>query len=235
MTGLLKWAAAAFGASLTMGALAGGVSAAGPAASNNTTTNSSTTCNHSGNDLVEDVTYTTGSGTFSSMTGHVAPGDHLVVSFTVPANCSVVLSLVSYQAPAATFDPATASQQTVFDSKDGVSFGPGDHSLAVNIPACFFQVDFVRGTVIQHLGPKGSNNFYDKQDRLISFGRGGTTACGSGSVSGVTTTPTPGGQGNVKAITTPSVGANPAIGLAAVLAILGLVLVVAGRRRDKVV
>lgn len=235
MTGLVKLATAAFGASLTIGALAGGAVAA--------TTVSGATCQQSGNQLVQNVGFTTGKGTFTSLTGNVASGNHLVASFTVPANCTVVVSLVSYQAPSATYDPGTASLQTVFASQDGVSFGAGTHSLAINIPACFFQVDFVRGVVIQHLGPKGSNNFYGVQGRLISAGNGGTTACGviggitqtptPQSVLGITTTTTP--QGNVAGIATPPAGVNLAIGSAALLAVLGLLLVLVGRARGKVV
>ena len=244
MTGFLKLATAAFGASLTMGLLAGGVGAAGT--STTTTTPTPTTCTHTGNDLVEGVTYTTGSGTFTSMQGHMKPGDHLTVTFTVPANCTVVLSLASYQAPAATFDSATASQQVLFDFKDSVSFGAGDNTLAVNIPSCFFQVDFVRGAVIHQLGPLGSVNSYDTGGRLISYDNGGTTACGAIAGNSQTPTPTPTpsggsvngistGAGGVQGITTPDAGASVAVATAALLAVLGLLLVVVGRgRREEI-
>jgi hypothetical protein len=175
MTGLLKVAVAGFSASLVMGALSGGALAHEQDTSKQTTT----TCQQSGNQLIQNVSFTTNQGTSSSLGGKVASPDHVVASFTVPTNCSVEVSLVSYQAPSGSFDSKTASQQTVFDSKD-MTLAAGAHSLAVNVPACYFQVDFVRGAVIQHLGPDGSNNFYGAQGRLISAANGGSRSCGSG-------------------------------------------------------
>jgi hypothetical protein len=192
-----------------------------------------TTCQQTGNQLVQNVTFTTSEGTFPTLAGHVAPGDHVVANFTVPANCSVVLSFVSYQAPGPTFDANTASQQTVFDSQDGVTFAAGDHSMAVTVPPCYFQVEFVRGTVIQHLGPAGSTNFYGAQGRLISEDTGGTTACGGGGgTQGLTTptTPTTPPQTGVLGITTPGTGVTLAIGASAALVSVGLLLVLAAAR-----
>jgi hypothetical protein len=229
MTGLLKLAAAGFAACLGMGALAGGALAA----PNHQATTASTACAFSGNQLVQSVSYTDNEGTFTTLAGNVQPGDHVVVNFTVPANCSVVLSFVSYQAPGATYDPNTASQQTVFSSQDSVTFAAGAHSMAVDIPSCFFQVDFVRGAVIQQLGPAGSSNFYDSQGRLISSGNGGTTTCGGGAA-GITTPTTPQSPaGGIQGITTPATGAGLAIGTSAALVIAGLLLVLAARARRK--
>jgi hypothetical protein len=232
MTGLLKLAAAGFAACLGMGALAGGALAA----PNHQATTASTACAFSGNQLVQSVSYTDNEGTFTTLAGNVQPGDHVVVNFTVPANCSVVLSFVSYQAPGATYDPNAASQQTVFSSQDSVTFAAGAHSMAIDIPPCFFQVDFVRGAVIQHLGPGGSSNFYGAQGRLISAGNGGTTACAGGGTQGITTPGTTNGSqspaGGIQGITTPATGAGLAIGTPAVLVVVGLLLVVgAGVRR----
>ncbi|MDQ6856024.1 MAG: hypothetical protein M3Z57_02995 [Candidatus Dormibacteraeota bacterium] len=179
MTGLLKVAVAGFSASLVMGALSSGALAH----EQDNGKSPSTTCQQSGNQLIQNVSFATNQGTSSSLSGKVASPDHVVASFTVPANCSVEVSLVSYQAPSSSFDSKTASQQTVFDSKD-VTFSAGGHSLAVNVPACYFQVDFVRGAVIQHLGPDGSNNFYSAQGRLISASNGGSKSCSSGGTGG---------------------------------------------------
>jgi hypothetical protein len=179
MTGLLKLAVAGFSASLVMGALSSGALAN----EQDSTKQSSATCQQSGNQLIQNVSFTTNQGTSSSLSGKVASPDHVVASFTVPAACSVEVSLVSYQAPSSSFDPKTASQQTVFDSKDA-TFAAGAHSLAVNVPACYFQVDFVRGAVIQHLGPDGSNNFYGAQGRLISASNGGSKSCSTASTGG---------------------------------------------------
>jgi hypothetical protein len=226
MTGLLKLAAASFAACLGMGALATGALA---------TTTSTDTCQFSGKQLVQSVSFTDNEGTFATLAGHVQPGDHVVANFTVPANCSVVLSFVSYQAPGATYDPNTASQQTVFNSQDSVTFAAGDHSMAVDIPSCFFQVDFVSGAVIDQLGP---GNFYDAQGRLISTGNGGITTCGgAGGTQGITTPGTPttpqSPAGGVQGITLPMTGAGLAIGTSAALVIVGLLLVLAARVRRK--
>jgi hypothetical protein len=240
MTGLIKLAAAGFAASMAMGALSSGVLASQGGTNGQDSTASSATCQETGNQLVQNLTFTTSHGTFSSLSGHVASPDHVVAAFTVPANCTVEVSLVSYQAPGSAYDPNTASQQTVFDSKD-VTFGAGNQSLSVDTPACFFQVDFVRGTVIQHLGPAGSTNFYGVQGRLIDAGNGGTTACsptanggsgGAGGTQGVTTTAPPSG---VLGINTPGTGVDPAIGLAGIVVLLGLLLVgVAQVRRNRI-
>jgi hypothetical protein len=223
MTVLLKLVAASFAACLGMGALATGALAA---------TTSTDTCQFSGKQLVQSVSFTDNEGTFATLAGHVQPGDHVVANFTVPANCSVVLSFVSYQAPGATYDPNTASQQTVFNSQDSVTFAAGDHSMAVDIPSCFFQVDFVLGAVIDQLGP---GNFYDAQGRLISTGNGGITTCGGGGTQGITTptTPTTPPQTGVLGITTPGTGVTLAIGASAALVIVGLLLVLAARVRRK--
>jgi hypothetical protein len=230
MAGLLKLAATGFAACLSMGALASGALVAEAA-----TNQAPATCEQSGNQLVQNVSFTTSEGTFPTLAGHVQPGDHVVVNFTVPANCSVVLSFVSYQAPGATYDPNTASQQTVFNAQDSVTFSAGNHSMAVDVPPCFFQVDFVRGAVIQHLGPAGSSNFYDAQGRLVSSGTGGTSACTGGGTLGVTTpTTTPQSPaGGTLAISVPPTGAGLAIGTSAALVILGLLIVLAAQVRRK--
>ena len=122
-------------------------------------------------------------------------GGTATVTFTVAAGCNVQLSLVSYQAPAAAFSADTANQQTVFDA-DTATLAAGSHSLSVDVPNCFFQVDFVLGLPISTLGPAGSNNFYSSQGRLISAVNGGTASCSAaapatgGTGSTVTVTPT---------------------------------------------
>lgn len=123
------------------------------------------------------------------------------VSFHVAAGCSnVQLSLVSYSAPGPTFSQSTASQQVLFKSVTPPPFNSGGFSMTVAVPSCFFQVDFVRGTPIEQLGPAGSNNFYSAQGRLIAALNGGT-AC-------TTETHTSGGTVNTPAPTVPTVPNN---------------------------
>jgi hypothetical protein len=109
------------------------------------------------------------------------------VNYTVASGCkNIQLSLVSYKAPGPTFSESTADQQVLYDSQtQTVSAGSG--VLHVAVPSCYYQIDFVYGTPIAHLGPAGSNNFYGKQGRLIDSVNGGTTSCTSG------TPPTNGG------------------------------------------
>jgi hypothetical protein len=119
------------------------------------------------------------------------------VTFTVAADCNVQLSLVSYQAPAATFSEDTASQQTIFDTATA-TLAAGAHTLSVDVPNCFFQVDFILGSPIATLGPAGSSNFYSAQGRLISAMNGGTASCSAGSneTGGGTDTTNTGSTGN---------------------------------------
>jgi hypothetical protein len=46
--------------------------------------------------------------------------------------------------------------------------------MTVVVPRCYFQIDFVCGSVIDHFGPAGSNIFYSAEDRLISADNGGS-------------------------------------------------------------
>lgn len=104
-------------------------------------------------------------------------GGLATVSFTVAAGCeSVKLSFVSYKAPGPAFDATTADQQTVHDAKT-VLLSVGNHTLTVDVPGCYYQVDFVYGDVIARFGPAGSSNFYSAQGRLIRAVNGGAASC----------------------------------------------------------
>jgi LPXTG-motif cell wall-anchored protein len=102
------------------------------------------------------------------------------------------LSLVSYTAPSDTFSRETASQQRIFQAKTG-TFGDatGTHTyvLSVNVPSCFFQIDFVTGKPIAQFGPAASNNFYSDQGRLLAGFNGGMTSCNTTNGSGAHETP----------------------------------------------
>ena len=111
-------------------------------------------------------------------TGSITISDGVAtVPFTIAAGCEdIKLSLVSYKAPGPTFDEQTADQQVLFDSKTH-TYSTGTYTLSVAVPGCNYQIDFVYGTVIEHLGPAGTNNFYSKEGRLIQALNGGTTSC----------------------------------------------------------
>jgi len=138
----------------------------------------------------------------ATMTSHGAlqgltAGGTASVTFTMSNGCTgKELTLVSYTAPSATYSADTASQQEVFSVKTG-TYTNGSFTLSVAVPSCFFQVDFVTGSVIEHLGPAGSSNFYGS--RLIAGANGGMTACSTGSIG--TTTDTTGSNTSTTAST----------------------------------
>jgi hypothetical protein len=120
-----------------------------------------------------------GTKTVTNLRGNVDQGDVVTVYFTLPAGVTETFSLVSYTAPDPYFDATRASLQQVFQVDSGTFTGPGTFSLTVQVPNCYFQIDFVCGPVIDRLGPAGSNIFYTPQGRLISADNDGTTPCTS--------------------------------------------------------
>jgi hypothetical protein len=136
-------------------------------------------------------------------------GGTAAIDFTVAEGCNVELSLVSYKAPSDTFSADTASQQVLFDSATGM-FGAGPHTLVVDLPNCFFQLDFVFGAPLATLGPAGSNNFYGAQGRLISAWNHGSGSCSAATP--VTTdtgsTGSTGSTGNQTTVTAPTAPAT---------------------------
>jgi hypothetical protein len=135
-------------------------------------------------DAICNISYTVnGTCTYSDLRGNTNQGDSVTVTFTILSGHEAHrYTLVSYTAPSAAFDPNTASQQQIFDLDTGV-FGPGTYTLTVNIPDCYYQIDFVCGAAIDRLGPAGSNIFYSAQERLISADNDGTQACCTGAAS----------------------------------------------------
>ncbi len=127
----------------------------------------------------------TGTKTVSDLRGNTFQGDTVQVKFYV-TNAGSTFSLVSYTAPGSSFDPNTASQQTIFDVAVLTNATVGWHTLNVVIPNCNYQVDFVCGYPIDHFGPAGSNIFYSPQQRLFSADNGGSQQCAASSLSGFT-------------------------------------------------
>jgi hypothetical protein len=115
--------------------------------------------------------------TVNNLRNKTRPGDTVIANFTIARDARpVVVSLVSYNAPGPTFDPNTASQQTIYQNATG-TYGPGQHSLTVRIPDDCYQVDFVLGYAIDQFGPAGSNIFFTPQGRLLSADNGGSCDC----------------------------------------------------------
>jgi len=125
-----------------------------------------------------------GTYTVTNLRGNTHQGDTVTANFTVTGTSPALVSLVTYDAPGATFNANTASQQVIVDQQS-VLESPGPHSLTVHLPDNFYQVDFVAGAPINELGPAGSNIFYTPQGRLISADNEGTQAYSPATLSGV--------------------------------------------------
>ena len=120
----------------------------------------------------------------SNLGGNTQQGDTVTVTFTVPAGMNDPLTLVSYIAPRPTFSDSTAYQQVIYQQATG-TFAPGTHSLTVQIPNSYYQIDFVCGVAISQLEPNQNNNaygpdsaniLYHAEGRFIASDNGGTTA-----------------------------------------------------------
>ncbi len=125
---------------------------------------------------VTNVKYYVNNCLVTGLGGNTHQNSVVKVTFTVPAGYTDKVSLVSYKAPGPTFDPNTASQQTIYQVVTN-TYGPGTYTIQVNTPDCYYQVDFVCGCVIGKFGPAGSNIFYSQQGRLISADNDGTNQC----------------------------------------------------------
>lgn len=104
-----------------------------------------------------------------SISGTTATG-----RFTVPAGCpGTHVLMASYTAPNGT-DGKPYTAQKLFASKRD-KFGPGAHSLSVQLPNCYYQVDLARGTVL----PNFNSTTYtaSPQHILLAAKHGGTQPC----------------------------------------------------------
>jgi len=130
------------------------------------------------------------STTVSNLGGNTQQGDTVQVTFTVTMPDQ--LTLVSYIAPTSSWNQSVAYEQQIFDQATG-TFLPGPnntprtYSLTVQIPNCYYQIDFVCGPAISELapptyngnsyGPDSNNVLYHAEQRCISSDNGGTQAC----------------------------------------------------------
>lgn len=150
------------------------------------------------------VTHNGCSTTVTDLTGQTHPGDTVTVHFTVPAGMNDELTLVSYYAPQSYWSDSNAYQQLIYQQDTGV-FAPGQHSLTVQIPNSYYQIDFICGKAIDQLepnqngnayGPDSSNILYHAQNRYLDSDNGGSSApstlnTSSPSVPAPTSTPSP--------------------------------------------
>ncbi len=97
-------------------------------------------------------------------------GDEVTIVFTLEGCGNKVLSFVSYNATANFNLP----DQTVYSSDTG-NFTAGIHTMDVIVPPCYYQIDFVFGTVIEHFD-SAAGVTYHGQNRFID-GTVGGNAC----------------------------------------------------------
>jgi hypothetical protein len=181
---------------------------------------------------VTDVEYSLNGSPFRPLSGRlsgVGQSTELRISFRVADGCeNLQLSLAAYEAPAATFDAQLATAQELFAS-DSRTFSSGPGMLTVQMPACFFQVDFARGPVLEQLGPAGTANFYGAQDRLLAWGTGGVQPCTS--VLPRTITRPEAAPGTAGQLPRTGTTLQELVGLGAALVVVGAWITAAARRR----
>jgi hypothetical protein len=162
-----------------------------------TTATGAATC-PPGNASVTQFSYVFNGKTHTTHLNTVHAGDHVVVNFTIAPGCThEQISLVSYEAPESRVIGDHIKLQKLF-SQDTGFFEPGSHSLHIDIPPCFFQADFVRGPVIEHLT---RDNQYHTTNRLIDAGNGGDRKCEHENPP----TPSPSPTSSTQAAATPAV------------------------------
>lgn len=104
-----------------------------------------------------------------SISGNTATG-----KFTVPSGCpGTHVLLASYTAPNGTDGKPYTAQKLHASSR--ALFGPGKHTLTVQLPNCYYQVDLARGTVL----PNFNSTTYTASTKhiLLAAKHGGTQSC----------------------------------------------------------
>ena len=108
----------------------------------------------------------TGNAAVTNPTLSVVQGGTATASFSIAPGCTGIrVSLASYDAPAGDF----SLPQTLIDSKSALFNAGGPYTQKVNVSPCFYQVDFVLGTVITNLT---NSNLYGT--RKILWKNGGS-------------------------------------------------------------
>jgi hypothetical protein len=130
-----------------------------------------------GDGKAQSIVYKVDGQTVAALNGNVKSGSKVQVTFRVAGSSKTRFSLVSYTAPAPGFSYETADQERVYMSDSRELTAGNTYTFTVRVPDCYFQVDFVKGCVIEQFGPENTNNFYGRQDRLIASANGGDHYC----------------------------------------------------------
>ncbi len=108
------------------------------------------------------------SSIYKNLSDNIKPGDKLKAIFIIPEGCEgVELSLASYQSS----KEAETDSDLVYAYQTGF-FDAGQYSMEIEVPECFREVDFVKGSIAEKLKKQEENNLYSEEGRLISRAKG---------------------------------------------------------------
>lgn len=109
---------------------------------------------------------------FDDLRNNVNESDHLKVTFDIGRGCNdMEVTFASYKAPDGDYDEGNRNNQELFDYDTGF-FDPGEHTMEIDVPPCFFQVDFATGPVVFEFDETHNYN-----GRLLDFDFDGENAC----------------------------------------------------------
>ena len=90
----------------------------------------------------------------TSLGGNTQQGDTVSVSLKNTMSTSETFTLVSYIAPSSSWNAATAYQQQIYQEQTITLAAGASGTLMVQIPNCYYQIDFVCGPAINVLMPR---------------------------------------------------------------------------------
>jgi hypothetical protein len=115
--------------------------------------------------------YVIGNVTYAHIPADLEAGTTVSVIFTLEGCNERVLSFVSYHTTA----DFNLPEQTVFDAETG-TFGEGTWAMDIEVPPCYYQIDFVYGAVIVVFNPDAGITYHD-EGRFIDGVQGSNSTC----------------------------------------------------------
>lgn len=129
-----------------------------------------------GSDAIESVVYTVNGNAVASLQGNVPADSTVAATFELKDGCeNVKLGVAAYTAPDDHWDPAIADKQKLTAQQTGYFSAGIKGSLAIKVPACFFQLDFFTGDVLTSLS--ATTNYSMPVNNLIAAANGGSKLC----------------------------------------------------------
>lgn len=109
----------------------------------------------------------------------VAKGDQIFATFKVEGkNCTTPVTLAVWESPSADGQPINEQELYDYTTK---TFGPGTHSIATDLPNCFWQADLLVGD--EPTAPDGTANYAYQNGEILKvhplrdFKYGGEGVC----------------------------------------------------------